>query len=287
MTPAGGDSGEDPIGDPGEDQTLAARLAGQRVLVCYGLLGEVIAGLRLDYMASQLAWLRRAGIAAEVVALPTAAPVAANAGRIAEAVAADPRPAILVGHSKGGLEALAALLRPGIAARCRGFVALQSPFFGSPVADAVCGRRSLHQAAHHLLRLARLGSGAGLHDLTTPVRAAWMRENAAAIAALFARLPVIAFGTVLEPRGDLLDQAYRPFARWMETQGAGPSDGLVPLASARLPGARFEQLAGGHRALVARGPGRDPVGVLRRALLAVAATPPPLPPAPARHPPPQ
>ncbi|MDN3566108.1 hypothetical protein ACFQY5_27270 [Paeniroseomonas aquatica] len=277
MTAAGEDSGE--------DRALAARLAGQRVLICYGLLGELVASLRLDYMASQLAWLRRIGVATEVVALPTGAPVAANAGRIAAAVVADPRPAILVGHSKGGLEALAALLRPGVAARCRGFVALQSPFFGSPVADAVCGRRSLHRAAHHLLRLAGLGGGAGLHDLTTPARAAWMREHAAAIAALVGQVPVVAFGTVLDPRWRLRDQAYRPFARWMEAQGSGPNDGLVPLASARLPGACFVQSAGGHRALVTRGPGQDPVGVLRRALLAVAATPPPPPPAPAPHPP--
>ena len=48
------------------------------MLFCYGLLGEVIAGLRplgIDYMGSQADWLRRLGVAVEVVALPTAAPV--------------------------------------------------------------------------------------------------------------------------------------------------------------------------------------------------------------------
>uniref|UniRef100_UPI0022EB65C3 hypothetical protein n=1 Tax=Falsiroseomonas oryzae TaxID=2766473 RepID=UPI0022EB65C3 len=47
-------------------------------------------------------------------------------------------------------------------------------------------------------------------------------------------------------------------------QGAGPSDGLVPVASTLLPGARHAVLPGGHRALVAGGPGRDPTGLLRR-----------------------
>jgi PAS domain S-box-containing protein len=54
---------------------------------------------------------------------------------------------VLVAHSKGGLEALAALLDPEAAARCAAFVAFQSPFFGSPVADAVAGRRVLRGLA--------------------------------------------------------------------------------------------------------------------------------------------
>ena len=255
-----------------EDRILAGLLAGHRVLFCYGLLGEVIAGLRplgIDYMGSQANWLRRLGVAVEVVALPTAAPVGVNAGRIAAAIAADPRPVVIVAHSKGGLEALAALLRPGVAARCRGFIALQSPFHGSPVADWLCGRRGLHRAAHHALRFGRLGTGRGLKDLTTPVRQAWMRDHAAAIAALVQQVPVVTLATVLEGPWHWQDQAYRPIARWMRRQGAGDNDGLVPVAAARLPGLACTVLPGGHRALVARGRGRDPVGVLRTRLLAV------------------
>ncbi|MFC7544100.1 hypothetical protein ACFQU2_38220 [Siccirubricoccus deserti] len=45
----------------------------------------------------------------------------------------------------------------------------------------------------------------------------------------------------------------------------------MPLASTMLPGARHAVLAGGHRALVAEGPGRDPIGVLRGALLEMLA----------------
>ncbi len=57
-----------------------------------------------------------------------------------------------------------------------------------------------------------------------------------------------------------------PPSRWMEAEGSGPNDGLVPVASALLPGARQLVLEGGHRALVAAGPGRDPIGVLRAEL---------------------
>ncbi|MBU8538552.1 lipase family protein [Falsiroseomonas tokyonensis] len=278
------------------DAALAERLAGSRVLLCYGLLGEVIAGLApvgLDYMGAQLAWLRGLGMPVQVVKLPTAAPVGVNAGRIAAALLADSRPAILVGHSKGGLEALDALLRPGMAARCRGFIALQAPFLGSPVADALLARRRVLMAVHHLARLSRLGTGRGLRDLTTATRQAWMGAHAAQVAALLAALPVATLASDIEQAGDWRELAYRPLARWMRAQGAGPGDGLVPVASALLPGARQRLLPGGHRALVARGPGRDPVGVLRAELWHIAEAPPaamaipsPLPPSPAPHPPP-
>jgi hypothetical protein len=257
-----------------EDAALADRLAGTRVLLCYGLLGEVMAGLRpvgLDYMAGQIAWLTRIGVAASVVRLPTVAPVGVNAGRIVEAALAVPGPFILVGHSKGGLEALAALLRPGMAARARGFIALQSPFRGSPVADRVCGVRAFHLAAHHAARLFGLGTGRGVKDLTTPVREAWMREHADAVAALMEAVPVATLATAIGPKPAPQDRAHAPLARWMEAAGAGPNDGLVPVSSALLPGARQLVLEGGHRALVATGPGRDPIGVLRTELARLAA----------------
>jgi hypothetical protein len=253
----------------GDDAALAARLAGHRVLLCNGLLGEVIAGLRLDYMSGQLDWLKRMGVAAARVPLPTAAPVAENAARIAAAILAEPSPVLLVAHSKGGLEALAALLLPGTAARCRGFLALQSPFHGSPVADAALDIGPLRDFAHHALRLARLGDGQGLADLTRPVREAWMREHAGGIATLAATVPMASLATALEPDPGWSDRPYLPLARWMEGKGAGPNDGLVPVASTILPGARHGVFAGGHRALIADGPGRDPIGLLRRELAAL------------------
>jgi hypothetical protein len=252
------------------DAALAARLAGCRVLLAYGLLGEVGARLRrfgLDYMGAQRDWLTGLGIPAEVVPVPTAAPVAENAGRLRSALVADPRPAVLVAHSKGGLEGLAALLDPDAARNCRAFIALQSPFLGSPVADALVAARPLHRAAGGILRRLGLGGGEGLHDLTTAARADWMGANAAAVAALMQRLPVLCCATRLEARtAQGPDRRYLPLARWVERRGGGPNDGLVPVASALLPGARHLLRPGAHRALVSTGKGRDPVGALRQAL---------------------
>ncbi|MGG5807852.1 hypothetical protein [Falsiroseomonas sp. CW058] len=259
------------------DAAIARALDGTRVLVCYGLLGEVMAGLRplgMDYMATQMAWLRGLGVAAEVVRLPTVAPVGVNAARIAAAIEADATPVLLVGHSKGGLEALAALLLPGVAPRCRGFLALQCPFRGSPLADLVLGLRGARLAAHHAARLLRLGTGRGVKDLTTAVRGRWMEEKAGAVAALVAQVPVTTLATAIGPRPAPADRVHAPLARWMERMGAGPNDGLVPVASALIEGARCRVEEGGHRALVAPGAGRDPVGLLRREIgILLAARP--------------
>jgi hypothetical protein len=257
-----------------EDAVLAARLAGHRVLLCYGLLGEVMAGLRpigIDYMSRQLAWLRGLGLSAAPLGLPTAAPVARNAERLAAIVLEEAAPVVLVAHSKGGLDALSALLRPGVAGRCRGFLALQSPFHGTPVADAALGFGPLRATADRVLRLARLGDGEGLRDLTCAVRGPWMAEHETAIRDLAAHLPMATIGTVLDPAPGFRERGYLPLARWMERQGAGPGDGLVPVASTCLPGVRHAVLPGGHRALIAGVAGRDPVGLLRRELALLLA----------------
>ncbi len=257
--------------------TLEAWLAGRRVLLAYGLMGDAsarLAGLGLDYMGVQQAWLRRQGAAPEVVRVPTAAPVAANAARIRAALLAGsgvaPRGTLVLAHSKGGLEALAALTDPAAAARCAGFVAFHSPFHGTPVADAIIGQGVLHGVTRLGLQMMGCGDGAGVRDLTTAARRHWMRAHAAEVAALTARLPVVSAATRLETGAAAKgrDRAYGLAARWLERQ-AGPNDGLVPLAATRLPGARWMVEWGGHVTMVAAGGGRDPIGALRRALTLV------------------
>ncbi len=237
-------------------------LAGVPVLICFGLMGEVRARIGLDYMGAQARWLRTQGAHVTRLDLPTSAPVAANAAKIAAFLRRHPDPPLVLSHSKGGLEAVAALIDPDLP--CRGLVALQSPFWGSPVADALAGRQPMRLAAGAALQLLGTGSGAGLDDLTTAARAGWMRDHAEAVAALTARLPVLVVATTVDAAHALAgDRPYLWMARWLEAQGAGPNDGLVPIASASLPGARQMHLAGSHVALVCEGAGRDPVGVLR------------------------
>lgn len=245
-------------------------LAETRILLAYGLLGDVMAKMApfgIDYMGAQLAWLRAQGAEASVVPLSATGLVAENAAQLARVILASPQPCLVVAHSKGGLDALAALLDPAVAARCRGLVTFQSPFYGSPVADAMLARPRLHRGLAALVRLMRFGNGAALPDLSTTARHDWMRQHEAAILALTARLPILCMAGDLTPENAIgADRRYLPLVRWLQRRGAGGNDGLVPVASALLPGARHRILPVGHRGLVSLGKGRDPVGALAACL---------------------
>lgn len=249
---------------------LATALTGHRVLIVYGLLGEVGAALRplgVDYMGTQAAWLRdHTPAAVAVVRLPTGAPIAENAARLRAILINDPRPAVVVAHSKGGLEALAALVDPTAAAYCAALITIQTPFYGSLVADAVVGTRPLHFAAGAALRAIRRGSALGLRDLSTAARTAWMTSNAAGIVAAVRAIPMVCCASSVDIAVTGPDRRYLPLVRWMQRRGGGANDGLVSIASALLPGARHVVVAGTHRGLTAKGAGRDPVGLLRHLL---------------------
>ncbi|MBR0671542.1 lipase family protein [Neoroseomonas soli] len=245
-------------------------LQGRRVLLVYGLMGEVVAALRpfgLDYMQPLRDWLVAQGADTAVVPLQTAEPVSANAARLRVVLLDDPRPALIIAHSKGGLETLAALLDLEAQARCIGFLAMQSPFYGSPVADAVMGAKPLEAAAGGLARLLRIGSSEGVRDLTTGVRRLWMAAAAEPVARLLAALPVACLATeVREGSARGRERLHLAAAQWMERRGHGPNDGLVPVESALIPGARHLVLPGSHIATVSEGPGRDPVALMRAGL---------------------
>jgi hypothetical protein len=232
--------------------------------------------LGVDYMASQAAWLRDCMLAEpHVVPLATAAPVVDNAARLGAVLRSDPRPAVVIAHSKGGLDTLAALMDPAARERCAAFIAIQSPFYGSPIADLLAAARPLRVTLSGSLRLLRGGSGQGLRDLTTAARHAWMRENALELAMLVERIPIVCCATAVSEETIGPDRRYLALARWMERQGYGPNDGMVPVASALLPGAQHVILGGGHRGTVSKGRGRDPIGRLRGLLrLALLETAP-------------
>ena len=248
---------------------MTMELKGQRVLLVYGLLGEVAASLHrlgLEYMQCEEEWLRQEGAEPSIVSLPTAAPVASNATRLAATLLADSRPTLIIAHSKGGLETLAALSNAEARARCCGFIALQSPFMGSPVADAVVAAKPLAAASIGLARMLRIGSGEGLRDLTTHARQAWMAGHARAVAETLKRVPTVCVATAITANARGRERLHLAAGRWLEKQGAGPNDGLVPVSSALLPGARHLVAEGSHIAGVSRGGGRDPIGLVTRAL---------------------
>jgi pimeloyl-ACP methyl ester carboxylesterase len=104
---------------------------------------------------------------------------------------------VIVTHSKGGLDTLEALLdAPELWGKTVvGWVALQAPFHGSPLAD------SSPPAVSDLLLSAVGGNGQSVEDLKTVTRRPYMEANEDRIAKLTARIPTISAYSTYEASG--------------------------------------------------------------------------------------
>jgi pimeloyl-ACP methyl ester carboxylesterase len=167
----------------------------QRVLLVHGLLNS-------SFWLAPLAWrLRRAGFRAEIFGYPSVVGGADQAvARLHERLVRDPVDA-LVGHSLGGLVALAAL-RLAPAAPVSRVVCIGSPLLGSATAGNVAAYAWSRPLLGHSARLLR----EGLDAWTGP-----------------AQVGVVA--------GDVPRGMGRLFSRF-----EGASDGTVSIEETRLPG---------------------------------------------------
>lgn len=222
--------------------TVRGVLAGTKIVVVPSYLTDLLidAGeLHLtDYFRSEIAALNAAGIETELAPVDTEQSVAENGRRLAAHIAASRRPVCLVSHSKGGLDTLEFLLRatPETRRRIACWVSLQAPFGGSPVADLIVTQGWTRELTDPALR-ALGGSGRSLDDLTVAERSQYMRANADAIQSLGGNLPILALATYLDDASTPSLHLAATY-RWMADKGIA-NDGLVPLASALLPGARY------------------------------------------------
>ena len=147
------------------------------------------------------------------------------------------RTVVLVGHSKGGVDAAAAcaLYKKELAGIVRGIVVTQCPYGGSPVATDLLGTKALEGlTATALERVTRSGRGGGralvrpMRDLTYKSRMKFLAERP-----LDARaFPTVSFHTETTSRASLM---YLPAAYTRGRYGAA-SDGLVARCDAEVPG---------------------------------------------------
>ena len=111
-------------------------------------------GLLPTYFDEQITWLRAKGLDAGIVKIESEAGIKYNANLVAAEIAKSSKPLLIISHSKGGLDTLEALIqRPDLRAKVRGLVSIQSPYYGTPIADWVLlHRHSLSPAAAGALR---------------------------------------------------------------------------------------------------------------------------------------
>ena len=144
----------------------------------------------------------------------TSESVAHNAAAVLRFLRRTNKQIIIVSHSKGGLDTLEALIgAPELwGDTVIGWVALQAPFHGSPVADPT------FSAANDFLLEALGGHGESAGDLKTNARAPYMSKNEARIAKLTATIPVVSAYSTYEASGTVTGFA-RTFASGIFNSG--------------------------------------------------------------------
>lgn len=200
----------------------------------------------LGYMAGIRDWMAAAGIETEIADVETEETVEVNAARLRDIVAEGERRVCFVSHSKGGLDVLEFLLgaAPHDLNRVACWIALQAPFAGSPVADLAVSIPGMREVAGVVLN-ALGGRGESLDDLTTGWRGRYLERNDEATSAVFASVPTLCVATYMEDAGRLFAPrtwTYPTFV-WMQAKSIR-SDGLVPVASALRPCARYVVIEG-------------------------------------------
>jgi hypothetical protein len=239
--------------DATPDAVLAARLNAYKVIFIPGFLSDFdpsqihIPGISFKpkiYFDEQMNWLNGLGVEYVRLKMTSEDSVAQNAPIVKAAIEASDKPVILITHSKGGLDTLEALISDhALLSKVRGLIALQGPFYGTPVADYVVSNSTLDDIAIKLL-LRMGGNKESMINLTCADRGRYMAANAAAIAQIEAAIPVLTVAAWKDPvQGQPYDTTLAPVRDFLLKRGLR-SDGLVPVESALLPGSSYVKIAG-------------------------------------------
>src|SRR5262249_7934212 len=151
------------------------------------------------YFSDQMRWLASSGVEHLKVPVKARESVAINSPIIARAIRDSAKPVILITHSKGSIDALDAL-RSDAALRSRvaGWIWLQGPFFGSPVADLLLDERQINPLISTFILGFLGGTVESAHNLTTTAARAYYRDNQAAIDEIVRAVPAIAFASAVD-----------------------------------------------------------------------------------------
>ncbi|MBL8672086.1 MAG: hypothetical protein JNK11_15610 [Alphaproteobacteria bacterium] len=236
---------------------VRAEARGLRVLVVPAYLTDALLPLRavglVGFFDEQERWLQGEGIAVARAPIVSAAAVRENARHVAAAVRASDRPVCLLTHSKGGLDALAFLVAADEAAlaKVRCWVALQAPFWGSPIADLAADSALVGLASQPLLAIMG-GSRESYMNLRVAERQEAMRRDAPGIARVARQVSILSVASWIDvTEGSwFVPSPYAATRRLMESAGLR-NDGLVPTDSSVLPGTRYVVLPNVEHAEVA------------------------------------
>jgi hypothetical protein len=173
--------------------------------------------------------------------------VALNAKALSNFIRKVDRPVVLVTHSKGSVDALAALVAnedfPEITSHIHGWLNIQGSIWGTPIADAI----EVSGVAKFLVDLGLAlfgGSGQALTDMTLVSRHQFMNDHWDEVMQLSETIRILSF--VSSKEYEHMDRSIKAL---YEAPFIGPAvtgamkdqvhDGLVPVSHALLPGSAY------------------------------------------------
>lgn len=203
-----------------------------KYLVIGGLFGKHLPG----YMDDNVAGLKSHGLDASEVPVDSDAAVTVNAETIRKAIEAahaEGKQVVIIAHSKGGVDAAAALsMHPELKNDVRAMVAIQSPFGGSPVAQDL-ENPATAPVVNNLVKALLHGDPASVKDLTYDARQKFLAQHP-----LPTDVPTISVATSRDSLGSVLLGS----EEYMKNRYGYPSDGLVVPADAIMPGSHVVRL---------------------------------------------
>ena len=195
------------------------------------------------YFNDQMMVLKELGVDFSMVDIDSVMMPAHNAAKVAAEIRGSKKPVIIISHSDGGMYTLEALVEnPDLAPRVRGFISLQTPFLGSPVADYVHANKFLASSMSGILGHFG-GTLNSLTSLTRDERAAFQNNNRKSIARVVSSVRIISFASSKPDRHGEIDTLLEIPRNAMLDKGI-ENDGLVPTDSAILPGSDFVRFSG-------------------------------------------
>jgi GNAT superfamily N-acetyltransferase/pimeloyl-ACP methyl ester carboxylesterase len=187
-----------------------------------------------DAYRGNLRRMSELGLSGEILDINTEDKAEEGMAAIAEAVRTSPKPVVLVGHSRGGVlvHDWYRLAPPELKAKVSRVVLVQAPLAGTNFANWVVGNLWRRLVVRYLSWRYRADIVKTAREMTPKVRAAvlqalppWTREDLAKVWVLRSVKP--------PGRG-----FYGRHAALLKAMGDRDSDGIIPAASAAVPGAK-------------------------------------------------